>query len=851
MKTSIRNYGLAIFALLALSSQLFAGASGPKKALIIGIGKYPAASGWKPINVDQDVIFIKKSLQIFGFNQGDINLLMDSAATYNGVIEALGQLYDKADYGDVVHIHLSGHGLQIFDANQDEEDKLDEVFVPFDGDYKSSENLLTDDELNVWIAKFRLKVGPEGQVVLSMDVSHSGPDEVILPTSSTQQLVTRGGFIEVTNGYKEDGKTAPFIAFATCLAHQISFETLTQEGKPVGLWSYAFYEATKKLSAKAEEISILTFSMLQESVVEIIQKTQPSQTPVCVGDVQSFCYQPKPTTSIPSPKTNRAILASNVYVLNVGISTYDASSGFSFKNCDDDAKRFTALVKRQHLMHAGDSSQLVIHELLNEAATYANIIQALNAIITEAKPNDYFLFNFSGFSWPLKDTLGKQEICFFPYVTYSITDWNSPQFNALTDKISLHQLRDLLEFIPAQHQLLITEAGLTPTFMKDFAKAMIETSPSIAQLSLRNRVLIVPEEFGKDYFSCNGKTIQGGPLMSFLENMCNAHQLFDLFAEDDKTRKRAVYSFQKEELQCDEFTLPYASFFFERDFVKDLQYYIGEDKMQSRSTAEGDEALPPFEMPDELGRQFALVIGTTDYTIGGYRKLPNAVEDAKSMKEILETTYGYTVEFLIDPHADTIIAALKRYSHTLQENDQFILFVAGHGEYDPLFFNDGFLITNSSLSRKADPYRRTSLPFSQLRNIIDNFRNKQILLLVDVCFGGAFDEKISSGDTRSDGENPYLDMPLRAVAFEKLELKTRIVLSSGSLNKVPDGYEGKHSPFAARILTCLQTKGGKDGYLTSIQLFSYVQKLPSKPLLGELRGNDGGGEYFLIPKLQH
>ena len=338
--------------------------------------------------------------------------------------------------------------------------------------------------------------------------------------------------------------------------------------------------------------------------------------------------------------------------------------------------------------------------------------------------------------------------------------------------------------------------------------------------------------------------------MSFLEGMCQSQQLFNLFSDDDKIRKSAVYSFQKEESKCKEFSYPYSSFFFERDFVKDLQFYVGEAKMQSRSSLEDDEIAPPFEMPDELGRQYALVIGTTDYKKGAptYTNLPNGVEDAKSIKEVLEANYGYKVELLLDPHSDTIIAALKRYSYKLQENDQFIFYVAGHGEYDPLFFNDGFLVTSSSLPRKADPYRRTSLPFSQLRNIIDNFRNKQILLLIDVCFGGAFDEKISSGETRSGADNPYLDIPLRAVAFEKLELKTRIVLSSGSLNKVPDGYQGKHSPYAARILTCLETKGGKDGYLTSIQLFSYVQKFPSKPLLGELRGNDSGGEFFLIPK---
>lgn len=49
-------------------------------------------------------------------------------------------------------------------------------------------------------------------------------------------------------------------------------------------------------------------------------------------------------------------------------------------------------------------------------------------------------------------------------------------------------------------------------------------------------------------------------------------------------------------------------------------------------------------------------------------------------------------------------------------------------------------------------------------------------------------------------------------------------------------------------MSCLESKGRDNGYLTTIQLYDFVQKLPSRPVRGELQGNEGGAEFFLIAK---
>ena len=72
-------------------------------------------------------------------------------------------------------------------------------------------------------------------------------------------------------------------------------------------------------------------------------------------------------------------------------------------------------------------------------------------------------------------------------------------------------------------------------------------------------------------------------------------------------------------------------------------------------------------------------------------------------------------------------------------------------------------------------------------------------------------------------------------------------MTSGSLNEVADGYAGKHSPFAAKVLEALRTYGANEGFITSNQIFNFVEKLRSKPMLGSFGNDEPGSVFFFIP----
>ena len=120
-------------------------------------------------------------------------------------------------------------------------------------------------------------------------------------------------------------------------------------------------------------------------------------------------------------------------------------------------------------------------------------------------------------------------------------------------------------------------------------------------------------------------------------------------------------------------------------------------------------------------------------------------------------------------------------------------------------------------------------------------------MILDVCFGGTFDERVARNEARSKTDE-YKDLGSESFFSEKMKKKTRLYISSGGKKEVPDGYKGKHSPFALRLLEALQTKGGASKILTGSDLFQYVKKLPSGPLLGSFGDDMPGSEFVLLAK---
>ncbi len=260
-----------------------------KYALIIAIGDYPGKTGWKPISSANDVPLIKGALGTQGFAESNITVLLNEQATKKGITDALEALKNKVSEGDVVVIHYSGHGQQIFDDNEDEIDGLDEAIVPYDAFVKYSynytgQNHIRDDEIGNMVARFRNKLGKNGQLLLLMDSCHSG--------TATRGGITRGGegaFIppdwkphtkDKTKGsglferVKVEAEAAPFVLISGSSANELNYEY-----NGTGSLSYSFSRALNELG------SDFTYRQLFARISANMNVICPKQTPTVEGDV--------------------------------------------------------------------------------------------------------------------------------------------------------------------------------------------------------------------------------------------------------------------------------------------------------------------------------------------------------------------------------------------------------------------------------------------------------------------------------------------------------------------------------------------------------------------------------------
>jgi len=176
-----------------------------KRALLIGISKYENSgtpeSKWSDIHGCNDIEIIKQPLQRQKFQ---IKCLVGRNATAQAIRQNFERLIKNTEAGDVIFIHLSGHGQAVEDDNRDEEDGWDESFVSYNAQkvYNAKvyqgQNHIIDDELNGYLVKLRKKTGPTGIVYVVIDACHAGSSY----RSEDDSVCVRGTAV----GFSKSGK---------------------------------------------------------------------------------------------------------------------------------------------------------------------------------------------------------------------------------------------------------------------------------------------------------------------------------------------------------------------------------------------------------------------------------------------------------------------------------------------------------------------------------------------------------------------------------------------------------------------------------------------------------------------
>lgn len=262
-------------------------------------------------------------------------------------------------------------------------------------------------------------------------------------------------------------------------------------------------------------------------------------------------------------------------------------------------------------------------------------------------------------------------------------------------------------------------------------------------------------------------------------------------------------------------------------------------KERSESTIKKAETNAVGE--DTRGTDRAILFATNIYD--SFSELVNPVIDATTIAEELQTSYFVQTELIVNPTLKEAIEKIREYAKLeYSPNDNLLIFFAGHGIYDEVF-KEGYVISRDS---KSDDVAKTSyLSHSNLRTMINNIPCNHVLLVMDVCFGGTFDPLVAA---KSRAADLYTEVTNEEFIQRKKKYKTRLYLTSGGKEYVPDGRPGHHSPFARKFLEAMRNYGGNDGILTMNEIIQYVEKVEPQPRFGEFGDNEPGSDFILLVK---
>lgn len=194
-----------------------------------------------------------------------------------------------------------------------------------------------------------------------------------------------------------------------------------------------------------------------------------------------------------------------------------------------------------------------------------------------------------------------------------------------------------------------------------------------------------------------------------------------------------------------------------------------------------------------FGRFHALIIGNNSYTY--LPKLNTAINDAEGVAEVLRGRYGFSTTVLVDADRRAIISALYELRQRLSEDDNLLIYYAGHGELDLASGQGYWLPVDAETANPAN-----WLSNDAVTDMLNAIRARHIMVVADSCYSG----------TMTRTSIARLDVTLPPALKEKwLRLmahsRSRTALTSGGLAPVLDEGGGRNSVFAKAFIAALQT----------------------------------------------
>jgi len=213
----------------------------------------------------------------------------------------------------------------------------------------------------------------------------------------------------------------------------------------------------------------------------------------------------------------------------------------------------------------------------------------------------------------------------------------------------------------------------------------------------------------------------------------------------------------------------------------------------------------PSKRKNYTAKNYLLVFGINNYSL--WPKLKNARADAERFKNLMITKYGFKSENVI-PRYDGEATFQRMQDEFLylksviQPEDNLLVYYAGHGMYGDRE-SMGYWIPVEAKREEST----TFFPNILIGKIIRDIKAQNIFIISDACYSGALFDEAALYNTDTKRNVPAINN----------NFKTRLILTSGGYEKVPD-----KSIFAEKIFNKLSAPETKQ--ISAKELIEYIKK---------------------------
>jgi hypothetical protein len=245
----------------------------------------------------------------------------------------------------------------------------------------------------------------------------------------------------------------------------------------------------------------------------------------------------------------------------------------------------------------------------------------------------------------------------------------------------------------------------------------------------------------------------------------------------------------------------------------------------------------------QLGKYYALVVGNDVY--GAYPALKGAVTDASSVAALLKSRYGYEARLLTNANRFEMLSALNDMREQLREEDNLLIYYAGHGEVDSA--KQGYWLPVDAQAEQPGSW----ISNRAVSDILTTMNAKHVLVIADSCYSGTMTRTSLATFSGGMATDSWGDWVKTMVAGH-----SRTALTSGGVQPVADTTRGEHSMFAGALISALTDN---NQLLTGQRLYREIassmalkganaglQQVPEYSPI-QFAGHEAG-EFFFMPR---